>query len=225
MHQSRSKCFIIPLSFHIVIKKMFCCDCVWYDEYLGRIYPKMKNWIFLFWFFLNIHHTKHNQDKHFLMKLWKERGVTEHLVLDWKIKVHKNYSLSCHIKSNTSNVFLSHVHLHTTRVLVVPRPWNQLNANRDMEKALLLSFITIHTKPLEKSLETFFTLPFLIYSIPICKTYEVNHLACFFISKMTPSRLQSDDPGLNNSPEQADGSQSKSDKIAIILDNIYPFNH
>ena len=41
---------------------------------------------------------------------------------------------------------------------------------------------------------------------------------------MTPTRLQSDDPGLSNSPEQADGSQSKSDKIAIIFDTIehYP---
>ncbi len=37
---------------------------------------------------------------------------------------------------------------------------------------------------------------------------------------MTPTRLQSDDPGLSNSPEQADGSQSESDKIAIILDTL-----
>ena len=35
---------------------------------------------------------------------------------------------------------------------------------------------------------------------------------------MTPPRSQSDDSGLSNSLEQADGSQSKSDKIAIVLD-------
>ncbi len=37
---------------------------------------------------------------------------------------------------------------------------------------------------------------------------------------MTSTRSQSDDPGLSKSLEQADGSQSKSDKIAIILDTI-----
>ena len=40
------------------------------------------------------------------------------------------------------------------------------------------------------------------------------------ISKMTPTRLQSDDPGLSNSLGHADRSQSKSDKIAIISDTI-----
>ncbi len=38
---------------------------------------------------------------------------------------------------------------------------------------------------------------------------------------MTPTRLQSDNPGLSNSPEQAGWSQSKSDKIAIILDTSF----
>ena len=65
-----------------------------------------------------------------------------------------------------------------------------------------------------------FYLMFLIYLIPICKIYEVNHLTCFFFSKMTPSRSQWDDSGLNNSFQQADESQSKSDKVAIILDTI-----
>ena len=37
---------------------------------------------------------------------------------------------------------------------------------------------------------------------------------------MTPTWSQSDDPGLSNSLEQADGSQGKSDKIAIALDTI-----
>ena len=73
-------------------------------------------------------------------------------------------------------------------------------------------------KPLKKSLETFFTFPFLIYSISICTIYEINHLPYFFFSKMTPSRSQSDDSGLQNSLEQADGSQSKSGKIAMIWD-------
>ncbi len=40
--QSRSKCFITPLSFHIFTEKSVCDYCVWYDEYLGRIYQKFK---------------------------------------------------------------------------------------------------------------------------------------------------------------------------------------
>ena len=76
-----------------------------------------------------------------------------------------------------------------------------------------------------KSFETLFTLPFLINlkNFPICKMYEVNHFTCFF-SKRTPTMSQSDDLRLSNSLEQAVGSQSKSDKIAIILD-IEPFKH
>ncbi len=62
-------------------------------------------------------------------------------------------------------------------------------------------------KPHKKSWKTFFTLPFIIYSIPICKIYEVNHLSRFFFSKMTPPRSQLVDSGLSNSLEQADGSQ------------------
>ncbi len=98
----------------------------------------------------------------------------------------------------------------------------------------LLTLLTIYwqlliaDKPLKKSLETFFTLQFLIYSIPISKKYEINNLACFFRSKMTPPRSQSDDPDPSNPHEQADGSQSISDKIAIsfwIQQNIDPFNH
>ena len=48
--------------------------------------------------------------------------------------------------------------------------------------------------------------------------YMKSSLSMF--SKMTPPRPQSDDPGLRNSREQADGSQSKSGKITIILDTI-----
>ncbi len=29
-------------------------------------------------FFLNIRHTKHNHEKHFVNEKWKERGVVEH---------------------------------------------------------------------------------------------------------------------------------------------------
>ncbi len=70
-----------------------------------------------------------------------------------------------------------------------------------------------------KSLETFFTLLFLIYSITICKKYEVNHLACQSL------RLQSDDPGLSNSPEQADGHKVKVTIILDTLERFYSFNH
>ena len=36
--------------------------------------------------FLHIHHTKLNHDKHiFSMKIWKNRGVMEHFILDWQI--------------------------------------------------------------------------------------------------------------------------------------------
>ena len=47
-------------------------------------------------FFLNIHHTKQNHDKHdFLMKMRKKRGVLGHVLLDWPIEVliHKLYNL------------------------------------------------------------------------------------------------------------------------------------
>ena len=74
----------------------------------------------------------------------------------------------------------------------------------------------VQLNPSKKVWKVFFALPFLMYSIDICKKYEVNHL----ISKITPTRLQSDDPWLSNFPEQADGSQSKSDKIATILDTL-----
>ena len=40
MGPSRSKCFITPLSFYIFIGKGVCHVCVWYDEYLWRIYQK-----------------------------------------------------------------------------------------------------------------------------------------------------------------------------------------
>ena len=52
--------------------------------------------------------------------------------------------------------------------------------------------------------------------MPFCKIYEVNHLASFFVSKMTPptqvtiGQLFLD---VIDSLEQVDGSQSKSDKI------------
>ena len=50
-----------------------------------------------------------------------------------------------------------------------------------------------------KQFGNFFTPPFLMYSIPICKIYEINHLVCFFFSKMIPLMSQSDDSGLSNS--------------------------
>ncbi len=37
IYQSRSKCYITPLSFHIFVE-----NCVWYDEDIGRIYQKKK---------------------------------------------------------------------------------------------------------------------------------------------------------------------------------------
>ncbi len=40
---------------------------------------------------------------------------------------------------------------------------------------------SFHYKPLTKSLETIFTLLFLIYSIPICKIYEINHFSMFLL--------------------------------------------
>ncbi len=40
----KQKCSKMPLSFQICTEKSVCHDCVWYDEYLGRIYLNEKFW-------------------------------------------------------------------------------------------------------------------------------------------------------------------------------------
>ncbi len=40
--QSKRKCLITPLFFHIVVERSACHDYVWYGEDLERIYQKLK---------------------------------------------------------------------------------------------------------------------------------------------------------------------------------------
>ncbi len=75
--------------------------------------------------------------------------------------------------------------------------------------------------PQKKFGNFFFTLPFLIFIQFLFARWMKSityHVSLF--SEMTPPRSQSDDSGLSNSREQADGWQNKSDKIAINVDAI-----
>ncbi len=67
MGQSRSKCFITPLFFHVFIEKSVCDYCVWYDEYLGRILSKIKNVDLGSYFGLSTQNQFYHKEPHLVM--------------------------------------------------------------------------------------------------------------------------------------------------------------